>query len=130
MDNDLGRYDLEVTTFQMAVLYAWNSRRHDRISFESLRLATGLPENELRRTVWVSLDIRAFIIDKLCYMRHIPSDILCFVCLIEHDSNSWEPIVQQIGYNIFNIFCIVEFTRHLAKRHQSIWTVEAVVKLD
>lgn len=55
MDNDLGRYDLEVTTFQMAVLYAWNSRRHDRISFESLRLATGLPENELRRTVWVSL---------------------------------------------------------------------------
>lgn len=63
-------------------------------------------------------------------MRHIPSDILYFVCLIEHDCNSWELIFQQIGYNNFNIFCIVEFTRNHAKRQQSIWTVKAVVKLD
>lgn len=35
--NQTGRYDLEVTTFQMAVLFTWNQRPEDSISFESLR---------------------------------------------------------------------------------------------
>ena len=35
--NALGKYELEVTTFQMAVLFAWNQRPDDLISFESLR---------------------------------------------------------------------------------------------
>jgi cullin-5 len=35
--NLVGKYELEVTTFQMAVLFAWNQRPDDRISFESLR---------------------------------------------------------------------------------------------
>ncbi|XP_064628678.1 cullin-5-like isoform X2 [Lineus longissimus] len=51
-ENDQGRYDLEVTTFQMAVLFSWNERPKDRISFENLKLATGLPDAELRRTLW------------------------------------------------------------------------------
>jgi cullin-5 len=51
--NLVGKYELEVTTFQMAVLFAWNQRPDDRISFESLRLATELPDPELRRTLWV-----------------------------------------------------------------------------
>lgn len=57
--NEVGRYDLEVTTFQMAVLFAWNQRQHDKLSYESLRLATELPDAELRRTLFVSflLDI-------------------------------------------------------------------------
>ncbi|XP_022241285.1 cullin-5-like isoform X2 [Limulus polyphemus] len=50
--NQVGKFDLDVTTFQMAVLFAWNQRQHDRISFENLRLATELPEAELRRTLW------------------------------------------------------------------------------
>ncbi|KAJ8027302.1 Cullin-5 [Holothuria leucospilota] len=50
--NDIGVFDLEVTTFQMAVLFAWNQRPKDKISFENLRLATELPENELRKTLW------------------------------------------------------------------------------
>ena len=41
--NNFGRYDLDVTTFQMAVLFAWNQRPHDKISYENLRLATELP---------------------------------------------------------------------------------------
>ncbi len=49
----MGRFDLEVTTFQMAVLFAWNQRSKDRISYESLRLATELPDPELRKTLWV-----------------------------------------------------------------------------
>uniref|UniRef100_A0A1A9WJC8 Cullin-5 n=1 Tax=Glossina brevipalpis TaxID=37001 RepID=A0A1A9WJC8_9MUSC len=43
--NNFGRYDLDVTTFQMAVLFAWNQRPHDKISYENLH-------PELRRTLW------------------------------------------------------------------------------
>ncbi|CAH1799922.1 unnamed protein product, partial [Owenia fusiformis] len=49
--NDIGKFDIEVTTFQMAVLFAWNQRRRDKISYENLRLATELPDAELRRTL-------------------------------------------------------------------------------
>ncbi|CAB3371839.1 Hypothetical predicted protein [Cloeon dipterum] len=50
--NDAGCFDLDVTTFQMAVLFAWNQRPHDRITYENLRLATELPDPELKRTLW------------------------------------------------------------------------------
>jgi len=55
--NDIGRFDIDVTTFQMAVLFAWNQRPNDKISYENLRLATELPDPELRRTLWVSFTI-------------------------------------------------------------------------
>ncbi|XP_043240835.1 cullin-5-like [Amphibalanus amphitrite] len=48
----LGRYDVDITTFQMAVLFAWNQRPAEKISLENLRLATELPDAELRRTLW------------------------------------------------------------------------------
>lgn len=54
--NEVGQYDLEVTTFQLAVLFAWNQRPRERISFENLKLATELPDAELRRTLWVIRD--------------------------------------------------------------------------
>ncbi|VDM56359.1 unnamed protein product [Angiostrongylus costaricensis] len=47
-----GRFDLDVTTFQMAVLFSWNDRAHEKISFESLRLSTELPDTELARTLY------------------------------------------------------------------------------
>uniref|UniRef100_A0A914X7H9 Cullin-5 n=1 Tax=Plectus sambesii TaxID=2011161 RepID=A0A914X7H9_9BILA len=50
--NKIGRFDLDVTTFQMAVLFCWNDRPNDRISYENLRLATELPDMELRRTLF------------------------------------------------------------------------------
>lgn len=50
--NEVGKFDVDVTTFQMAVLFAWNQRPHDKISYENLRLATELPDGELRRTLW------------------------------------------------------------------------------
>merc|ERR1719385_329385 len=52
LNTSIGTYDLDVTTFQMAVLFCWENRRHDKLSLENLRLATELPENELRRTLW------------------------------------------------------------------------------
>lgn len=51
--NRVGKFDLDVTTFQMAVLFAWNQRPHDKITYENLRLASELPDPELRKTVWV-----------------------------------------------------------------------------
>ncbi|KAL7293716.1 hypothetical protein TKK_0012788 [Trichogramma kaykai] len=50
--NQVGRFDVDVTTFQMAVLFAWNERPMDKISYENLQLATELPDPELRRTLW------------------------------------------------------------------------------
>lgn len=50
--NNVGRFDLDVTTFQMAVLFAWNQRPLEKVSYENLRLATELPDPELRRTLW------------------------------------------------------------------------------
>lgn len=41
-----------MTTFQIAVLFSWNERPRDRISLENLKLATELPDAELRRTLW------------------------------------------------------------------------------
>jgi cullin-5 len=37
----------------MAVLFTWNERPYDKISYENLRLATELPDAELRKTLWV-----------------------------------------------------------------------------
>jgi cullin-5 len=36
----------------MAVLFCWENRPYESLTLENLRLATELPENELRRTLW------------------------------------------------------------------------------
>ncbi|GMT10094.1 hypothetical protein PFISCL1PPCAC_1391, partial [Pristionchus fissidentatus] len=44
-------FELEVTTFQLAVLFCWNDRSDASLSLESLRVATELPVTELVRTL-------------------------------------------------------------------------------
>ncbi|XP_065226095.1 cullin-5 isoform X2 [Planococcus citri] len=51
-NNNVGKFELDVTTFQLATLFAWNQRPNDKISFENLHLATELPDPELRKTLW------------------------------------------------------------------------------
>lgn len=46
----------------MAVLFAWNQRPFDHISYENLRLATELPDPELRRTLWVIIYFKLYLI--------------------------------------------------------------------
>ena len=66
--NNTGKYDLEVTTFQMTVLFAWNERPNDDVSFESLRLSTELPDSELRKTLWVrKCDIKQYMDCFFCF---------------------------------------------------------------
>lgn len=50
--NNVGKFELDVTTFQMAILFCWEKRRHDKLTLENLKLATELPDAELRRTLW------------------------------------------------------------------------------
>ncbi|KAH7699747.1 Cullin, partial [Aphelenchoides avenae] len=49
--NKMGKYDLEVTTFQMAVLFCWNDRPLERVSYETMKLATELTDADLNRTL-------------------------------------------------------------------------------
>ena len=58
----MGKFELEVTTFQMAVLFAWNQRPMDKISYESLKLATELPDAELRKTLIVRIELQSIIL--------------------------------------------------------------------
>ncbi|VDK66123.1 unnamed protein product [Onchocerca ochengi] len=50
--NAMGKFDLDVTTLQLSVLYCWNDRPHEQLSFECLRTATQLSAPELARTLY------------------------------------------------------------------------------
>ncbi|TGZ63379.1 hypothetical protein CRM22_006954 [Opisthorchis felineus] len=50
--SDRGRFDLELTAYQIVLLYAWNRRFDEKVTLDSLLTATGLQDNELRRTLW------------------------------------------------------------------------------
>ena len=60
----------------MAVLFAWNERPKEKISLENLRLATELPDAELRRTLWVNfnsyihMDMVALIVNNSLLIVH------------------------------------------------------------
>lgn len=69
----LGKFELEVTTFQMAVLFAWSNRASEKLSYESLRLATELPDIELRRTLWQLVAFLKLKHQVLCYSPEVKS---------------------------------------------------------
>lgn len=68
-----GKFELEITTFQMAVLFAWTNRSTEKLSYESLRLATELPEIELRRTLWQLVAFQKLKHQVLCYSPEVKS---------------------------------------------------------
>ena len=70
---------MEVTTFQLAVLFAWNQRPREKISFENLKLATELPDAELRRTLWGGLFL-CFVVFFLVVSFHIAGNT-CWLVL-------------------------------------------------
>lgn len=107
--NDIGRFDLEVTTFQMAVLFAWNQRPKDRISYESLKLATELPDTELRRTLWVCFNFSLLCITSnsqliylSAYMRHFA--VLTICSNIYNLSSNLFPTVDVSGGSFSPVF--------------------------
>lgn len=81
--NDMGRFDLEITTFQMAVLFAWNQRPREKLSYESLRLATELPDAELRRTLLVGHPVLMLYMVVSVYTWYLDPFDLFFLCVCE-----------------------------------------------
>lgn len=50
-----GKYDLDATTFQIAILFLWNDRRDAKLTLDEIRTRTDLPDLELRKTLQVRL---------------------------------------------------------------------------
>ena len=50
--NNHGTYELKVTMLQMIVLFLWNEQPNEKLHYESIRLASEIPDIELRRTLW------------------------------------------------------------------------------
>lgn len=127
--NDIGRFDLEVTTFQMAVLFAWNQRPKDRISYESLKLATELPDTELRRTLWVCFNFSLLCITSnsqliylSAYMRHSPVLTICsniynlssnLFPTVDVSSGSFSPVFFQSSMGFLSMGHLLSFIAHL-----------------
>lgn len=57
--NEVGKWDLEVSTVQMAVLFSWNLRPNDKMNFDALLLATELPAAVLKKTL-IELSLKKF----------------------------------------------------------------------
>ena len=74
----------------MAILYVWNDRPTDEISLESIRLATQLPDTELRRTLWVCIKLYALY---CCVLYD------CVLCGAVCD--------QWVCINIYALYCCV-----------------------
>ena len=90
--NQVGRFDVDVTTFQMAVLFAWNQRPLEKISYENLRLATELPDPELRRTLW-----------SLCAFPKLKRQLL----LVDPQAHSPKDFAQDTRFWVNQEFAIV-----------------------
>ncbi len=43
---------MDVSTLQASILFAWNHRPNAKLTFSELKLATNIPENELKRSLW------------------------------------------------------------------------------
>lgn len=64
--NAMGKFDLDVTTLQYSVLNCWNDRPSERLSFESIRIATQLPNAELTRALFSLVAFPKLRLQVLC----------------------------------------------------------------
>ncbi|CAH8644528.1 unnamed protein product [Heterobilharzia americana] len=72
--SDHGRYEFEVTTYQIVVLYAWNGRYDQRLRLDCLLTATGLQDVDLRRTLWSLCEHPKLEQQLVCYSPKVSSE--------------------------------------------------------
>jgi cullin-5 len=68
-----GKYDLDVSTLQASVLFAWNHRPTNKLTFSELKLATNIPENELKKTLWSLISFAKLKQQLIFYEPHVES---------------------------------------------------------
>ncbi|CAH8868621.1 unnamed protein product [Trichobilharzia szidati] len=74
--SDNGRYEFEVTTYQIVVLYAWNRRYNQHLRLDCLLTATGLQDTDLRRTLWSLCEHPKLEQQLVCYSPKVTSEKL------------------------------------------------------
>lgn len=107
--NAMGKFDLDVTTLQLSVLYCWNDRPREQLSYECLHTATQLPTTELTRTLYVSFSILFFLVGVLGTVT-IFKAFYCVLCLYAKEQRIVSPLCSFVRAHLF--FLAVE----------SIWT--------
>ncbi|THD25612.1 Cullin 5 [Fasciola hepatica] len=88
---DQGRFELELTTYQIIVLYAWNLRFDQGLTLDSLITATGLHETELRRTLW-----------SLCAHPKMEQQLILYSPKVKSDKDFTEKTLFQLNLNFCN----------------------------
>ncbi|CAF0742266.1 unnamed protein product, partial [Didymodactylos carnosus] len=65
--SNVGKYDLDVSTLQAAILFSWNHRQHRKLTFSDLKLATNIPDMELKKTLWTLIAHAKLKQQLICY---------------------------------------------------------------
>ena len=68
-----GKYDLDVSTLQASVLFAWNHRPNNKLTFSELKLATNIPDSELKKTLWSLISFAKLKQQLIFYEPHVES---------------------------------------------------------
>ncbi|CAF0818750.1 unnamed protein product [Rotaria sp. Silwood1] len=68
-----GKYDLDVSTLQASVLFSWNHRPTNKLTFSELKLATNIPEIELKKTLWSLISFAKLKQQLIYYEPHVES---------------------------------------------------------
>lgn len=68
-----GKYDLDVSTLQASVLFAWNHRPNNKLTFSELKLATNIPDSELKKTLWSLISFAKLKQQLIYYEPHVES---------------------------------------------------------
>ncbi len=64
---------MDVSTLQASVLFAWNHRPTAKLTFSELKLATNIPENELKKTLWSLISFVKLKQQIIFYEPHVES---------------------------------------------------------
>ncbi len=83
-----GKYDLDVSTLQASVLFAWNHRPTNKLTFSELKLATNIPEIELKKTLW-----------SLISFAKLKQQLICYEPIVESYSNLNDISLFWINYD-------------------------------
>lgn len=62
---------MDVSTLQASVLFAWNHRPTNKLTFNELKLATNIPDVELKRTLWSLVSFAKLKQQLIFYEPHV-----------------------------------------------------------